>query len=82
MEITFNKNGSLKEMELNISNNVFATLYCEGHYLTSSYEAAIAIYENSKANGANYLLSLKFTEVVKNNIPDLKLKMKNLSENF
>jgi len=48
-------------MEPNISNNVFAALYCEEHYLTSFYEAAIAIYENSKANGANYLLSLKFT---------------------
>lgn len=63
LKIIFNRNGSLKELEPNISNNVLASLYCEEHYLTSPYEAAIAIYENSKANGVNYLLSLKVTGI-------------------
>jgi glycerol-3-phosphate dehydrogenase len=68
LKIIFNSNGSLKEIEPNISSNVFACLYCEEHYLTSPYEAAIAIYENSKANGVNYLLSLKVTGINYDNI--------------
>lgn len=68
LKIIFNNNGSLKEKEPNISNNVVASLCCEEHYLISPYEAVIAVYENSKANGVKYLLSSKAAEINYDNI--------------
>ncbi len=68
LKIIFNNNGSLKEIEPNISNNVLACLYSEEHYSVSPYEAAIAICENSKTNGVNYLLSSKVTGINYDNV--------------
>ncbi|MCL4386380.1 MAG: FAD-dependent oxidoreductase [Cyanobacteria bacterium] len=68
LKIIFNSNSSLKEIEPNISSSVLACLYSEEHYLISPYEAAIAIYENSKTNGVYYLLSSKVTGINYNNI--------------
>jgi glycerol-3-phosphate dehydrogenase len=57
LKIITNKNGALKKIEPNISSNVIAALYCEEHCITSPYEAAIALYENARANSVDFLLS-------------------------
>ncbi len=57
LEIIFNTNGSLKEIEPNISNKVMASLYCREHFATSPYEASIALCENARMNGVGFLLS-------------------------
>ena len=86
LKIISNRDGSLRKIEPNISDNVIAALYCREHFETSPYEAAIALYENSRLNGVNFLLSSeirsidfnktsrKFYLKVKNTSQDRKLK--------
>lgn len=57
LEVILNKNGDLKKLEPNISDKVIAALYCKEHYLTSPYEAAIALYENARMNSVDFMFS-------------------------
>jgi glycerol-3-phosphate dehydrogenase len=57
LKIISNRDGSLRKIEPNISDNVIAALYCREHFATSPYEAATALYENATINGINFLLS-------------------------
>lgn len=57
LKIITSKNGALKKVEPNISSHIIAALYCEEHCITSPYEAAIALYENARANSVNFLFS-------------------------
>jgi len=53
----------IKKLEPNISENVIASLYCREHYICSPYEAAIAIFENAKSNGATFIFDAKVTGI-------------------
>jgi glycerol-3-phosphate dehydrogenase len=68
LEIIFNKDGCLKKLEPNISNNVLAALYSEEHYIVSPYDAVIAVFENSRINGVDYLFSSKVCGISYNSI--------------
>ena len=63
IKIIKNNNGSLKEIEPNISNNVKASLFSKEHFAVSPYETAIALYENSIANGIKFLLSSEVSSI-------------------
>jgi glycerol-3-phosphate dehydrogenase len=63
LRIILNKNGQLKKLEPNISDNVIASLYCGEYFATSPYESAIAISENAGKNGTNFLLSSKVESI-------------------
>ena len=68
LEIIYNNNGALRKLEPNISNNVKACLYCKVHYRTSPYEAAIAIFENAKLNGVDFVFSSKVISIHYDNV--------------
>ncbi|MBM3706232.1 MAG: FAD-dependent oxidoreductase, partial [Actinobacteria bacterium] len=57
LKIIRNNNGSSKDIEPNLSNNVKASLFSREHFSVSPYETAEALYENSVANGIKFLLS-------------------------
>ena len=63
LRIVLNNDSELKRLEPNLSSKVIAALYCGEYYATSPYEAAIAIYENAKKNGINFLFSSKVESI-------------------
>jgi len=87
LEIIYNNNGALKKLEPNISNNVKACLFCKVHYRTSPYEAAIAIFENAKSNGVDFVFSSKVVNIHYDNVTkkffiETLSTSGNLNENF
>ncbi len=62
IEIIRNKN-KIKDLEPNIYDKVNATLFAKDACITSPYEAAIALFENSKENGVSYLFENKVLDI-------------------
>ncbi len=63
LKIIKNQNSFLKTIEPNISDQVIASLYSPEHSYTSPYEAAIALFENSRQNGTQYLFCSKVVRI-------------------
>ena len=78
LEIITNNNGRLKDIEPNISDNVKAALFCREHFATSPYEAVVALFENSRTNGVDFLLSREVKSIDFNNT-DRNFKIKTVN---
>ncbi len=78
LEIIFNDDGRLKDIEPNISDNVKAALFCREHFATSPYEAVVALFENSRTNGVDFLLSREVKSIDFNNT-DRNFKIKTVN---
>jgi len=60
-------NERVRELEPNLNKKVCATLYAQDACIVSPYQAAIALYENAKANRVDFLFSFEVKSIVQNN---------------
>ncbi|MGM0366719.1 MAG: NAD(P)/FAD-dependent oxidoreductase [Actinomycetota bacterium] len=58
-------NSRIRELEPNIAKDVCAALYAGDACIMSPYEAAIALYENARANGVDFLFDFEVKKVFK-----------------
>jgi glycerol-3-phosphate dehydrogenase len=63
LKIIFNDDNRLRDIEPNISKNVIASLFCREHFTVSPYEAAIAVYENAKMNGIDFMFNSEVSSI-------------------
>jgi len=56
-------NENLREKEENLNKNICAALYSKETFITSPYEANIAVFENAKTNGVKFLFNSEVVSI-------------------